>query len=271
MILAAALRKDFYAFYNKNMNSKSFENFEKLIFYFTNMANDWAKENSPEIKLDPQITYSIVLSFIPQKDSLIVPFILTPSRELLLNSASKNFSLNPIEGEKLLALILNFNIKILIENELGHKFIRFAFELMENRLNEIKKFENTQKESLANLSKGTTAPIHELEPLILNFINSQFQNYPEFKFLKNVEELINRKKEFFPEIFTTGKPKTIAFNEFIYGLYSLISEGNSNYMPFIKYVVDELNQINPKYFERNNISVEALRKKVKDQIKLISK
>lgn len=142
---------------------------------------------------------------------------------------------------------------------------------MENRLGEIKDFENTQKESLVKLSKGTTAPIHELEPIILNFINSQFQNYYEFKYLKNVEELINRKKEFFPEIFTTGKPKTIAFNEFIYGLYLLISEKNSNYMPFIKYVVDELNQINPKCFERNNISVEALRKKVKDQIKLNAK
>ena len=53
---------------------------------------------------------------------------------------------------------------------------------MENRIKEIKDFENTQKESLAKLAKGTTAPTHELEPLILNFINSQFHNYPEFKY-----------------------------------------------------------------------------------------
>lgn len=55
---------------------------------------------------------------------------------------------------------------------------------MENRLKEIKDFENTQKDALTKLSKGTTSPVHELEPLILNFINSQFQNYPEFKYLK---------------------------------------------------------------------------------------
>ncbi len=267
MVIEKLLRQDFHSKYKLHCEAKLFNDFQSFIFHLVGVVNKWSRENSElNQQLEPEIAYSVFSRF-----PISLPYVFSLKSEELLNQISAEFQLSNPEKEKLRSLIFNFGIKSVIENDFGHKFIRFAFELMENRLKEIKEFENAQKESLAKLSKGTTAPIHELEPLILNFINSQFQNYPEFKYLKNVEELINRKKEFFPEIFTTGKPKTIAFNEFIYALYLLISERNSNYMPFIKYVVDELNQINPNYFERNNISVEALRKKVKDQIKLNSK
>lgn len=267
MFIQFLMTKDLYSKYKFLCEGKLFNDVQSFIFHLIGVVNKWSQENTElNQQLSPEIAYSIVSKF-----HISLSFVLSLESEQLLNQFSSEFQLTDLEKETLRSLIFNFGLKSFIENDFGHKFIRFAFELMENRLKEIKEFENAQKESLAKISKGTLVPIQELEPIILNFINSQFQNYPEFKYLNNVQDLINRKKEYFPEIFTTGKPKTIAFNEFIYGLYLLISERNSNYMPFIKYVVDELNQINPKYFERNNISVEALRKKVKDQIKLNSK
>lgn len=267
MILDYLFNQNFYSKYKHLGEGRCFSDPQSFTFHLTGIINKWSLENTEtKQQLQPEIAYSILSKF-----QVSLPFIFSIKSEHLVSQISSEFKLTDLEKEILRSLIFNFGIKSFIENDFGHKFIRFAFEIMKNRLNEIKNFENTQKESLAKLSKGTTAPIHELEPIILNFINSQFQNYPEFKYLNNAEELINRKKEFFPEIFTTGKPKTIAFNEFIHALFLLISKRNSNYMPFIKYVVDELILINPKYFERNNISVEALRKKVKDQIKLNSK
>lgn len=267
MTLEKLLKQDFHLKYELHGGGKLFDEVRFFVFHFLDIINRWSLEHTAnKQQLQPDTAFALLTKF-----QISLPFVFSLKSKQLLNQISAEFKLTDSEKDKLRGLIFNFGIKSFIENDFGHKFIRFAFELMENRIKEIKEFENTQKESLAKLSKGTTTPIHELEPLILNFINSQFQNYPEFKYLKNVEELINRKKEFFPEIFTTGKPKTIAFNEFIYGLYLLISERNSNYMPFIKYVVDELNQINPTYFERNNISVETIRKKIKDQIKLNSK
>lgn len=267
MIIAYLLREDFYSKYKLHGEAKLFDDVQSFIFHLVGIINKWSLENMEEKQeLPPEIIYAMLLRF-----QITLPFVFSNRSDVLLEKISYEFKLTDLEKEKLRNLIFNFGLRSFFENEFGHKFIRFAFELMENRLKEIKEFENSQKEALAKLSKGTIVPIHELEPIILNFINSQFQNYPEFKHLKQSEEFINRKKEFFPEIFTTGKPKTIAFNKFTHELYLLISERNSNYMPFIKYVVDELNQINPKYFERNNISVEALRKKVKDQIKLNSK
>ena len=265
MLLNKLFSLDFFQFLNANLMTGPYSSFQDLGMRIVVLINERAERDSLEERIPLE-----ALS-LPIFQNLKLPFIFTIQMNEFICKTSSHFDLDKNEENQLKSLVFNFEVKDFMENEFGHKFIRFAFELMENRLKEIKEFENAQKKSLAKLSKGTTAPIHELEPLILNFINSQFQNYPEFKYLKNVEELINRKKEFFPEIFTIGKPKTIAYNEFILGLYLLISERNSNYMPFIKYVVDELNQINPNYFERNNISVEALRKKVKDQIKLNSK
>lgn len=267
MVINYFLKINFYPKYQVFFENMLFDDSKSLIFYSIDKINSWIIENTEnKEQLAPDVFYGMLVNF-----GFRLPYVLNNQSRLLIENISSQFNLVENDKKKLQALVFNFGIKSFIENEFGHKFIRFSFEGMENRLKEIKEFENTQKESLAKLSKGTLAPIHELEPVILNFINSQFQNYHEFKNLKQIEEIINRKKEFFPEIFSTGKPKTIAFNEFIYGLYLLISEKNSNYMPFIKYVVDELNQIDPKYFERNNISVEALRKKTKDQIKLNSK
>lgn len=261
MLISYLLRNDLYLLFRKESEDLLFTRLSDFFCHFEDILTALCLKNGIS-QIPPLHLEYLSTPFNPS-----IPFAFSLKRDVFLHKTANHFRLSSNESDELKRLVFNFYFKNFIENEFGHKFIRMIFEFMENKQHNLQKFKQSQTDSLINLTKDTNIPISELLPKILDFINSKLSNYPDFKYLNNIEELINAKKELFPEIFTTGKPKTIAFNEFIHGLYLLITERNSNYMPFIKYVVDELNQINPKYFERNNISVEALRKKVKDQIK----
>src|SRR5690606_34467965 len=93
MLFSGILRIDFFDLYSEKISLRTFQNFQELLDSLTGLANDWAKNNSLEIKLDPQIIYSIILNLMPQKQFPNIPLTLKPSRDIFLESIASHFSL----------------------------------------------------------------------------------------------------------------------------------------------------------------------------------
>lgn len=63
MLFSSILKINFHDLFYERISFRTFQNFKELVICITNLANDWAKNNSSEVRLDPDATHSIIHRF----------------------------------------------------------------------------------------------------------------------------------------------------------------------------------------------------------------
>ena len=269
MILRAIFDSNPYVTYKEFCDDKVFENIKDL---FIQIAESFIASN-PEADYDFQIIKNEIERIFTDHNSsfsrFYVPFIFSPRREEIITKIKMKHNLEETKVNDLRSIIFNFIFKSFIENKIGHGLIKDVFNYGEILNEGFHKHLNTLKSTFGR-TKETFNDNQELVTQLENIHQKQieeqknifFEKTPILRILNN-NELGPVKNELLPELFKRGRPQTTAYNEFIFKLYELCSD-QKTYMPLIMDVISELNNVNPDYFLRTEISESAVRKKIKE-------